>query len=69
MKILKNIEGKNERQLQAIKDQEKQLQIFAKITNQVDDFKNVSFKNKLNSKAKKLMMKLRNKKIKYSIKD
>ena len=31
---------------------EKQLQIFAKKTNQVVDFKNVSFRNKLNSEAK-----------------
>ena len=54
MKRLKNIEGKNEQQLDAIKDQrKKQLQIFAKKTNQVDDFKNVSSRDKLNSEAKK----------------
>ena len=62
MKRLKNIEGKNKDQLDAIKDQgEKQLQILAKKTNQMDDFKNVSFRNKLNSEAKKIMMKLKNK--------
>ena len=62
LKRLKNIEGKNKDKLDAIIDQgEKQLQILAKKTNQVDDFKNVSFRNKLNSEAKKLMMKLKNK--------
>ena len=54
LKRLNNIEGKNEQQLNAIKNQGKmQLQIFAKKTNQVDDFKNVSFRGKLNSEAKK----------------
>ena len=54
LKRLKNVEGKNEQQSEAIKDQgEKQLQIFAKKTNQVDDFENVPFTNKLNSEAKK----------------
>ena len=46
LKRLKNIEGKNEQQLEVIKDQgEKQLQIFAKKTNPVHDFKNISFRN------------------------
>ena len=54
LKRLKNIEGKDEDQLKAVKVQgEKQLQILAKKTNQVDDFKNISFRNKLNSEAKK----------------
>ena len=62
LKRLKNIECKNEQQLEAIKDQEeKQLKIFAKKANQVDDFKNLSLKNELNFRAKKLMMQLRNK--------
>ena len=53
MKRLKNIEGKNEQQLEAIKDEEeKQLQFFAKKINQVDDFKNISFRNELNFRAK-----------------
>ena len=39
LKRLKNIGGKNEQQLEAIKDQgKKQLQILAKKTNQIDDF-------------------------------
>ena len=62
LKRLKNIEGKNEQQLDAIKDQgKKQLQILAKKTNQVDDFKNVSFKDKLNSEAKEAYDKVKNK--------
>ena len=40
LKRLKNIEGKDEEQLKAIKEQgEKQSQILAKKTNQVVDFK------------------------------
>ena len=69
MKRLKNIEGKNKQQLEAIKDQEeKQLQTFTKKTNQVDDFKNVSYRNELNSEAKKAYDKIRKqgKKIKYT---
>ena len=54
MKRLKNIESKYEQQLEATTDQEeKQLQIFDKKTNQEDDFKHVPFRNKLNSEAKK----------------
>ena len=53
LKRLKNIEGKSEQQLDAIKNQgKKQLQIFTKKTNQADKFENVSFRNKLDSKAK-----------------
>ena len=48
-----------EQQLEAVKEQgEKQLQILAKKTNQVNNFKNKYFRD---SEAKKLMMKLRNK--------
>ena len=48
MKRLKIIEGKNEQQLEAIKDRgEKQLQISTKKTDNVDSFENTSFKNKL----------------------
>ena len=54
LKRLKNIEDKNEQQLNAIKDQgKKQLQILAMKINQVDSFENVSFRNKLHSEAKK----------------
>ena len=55
--------------MDAIKDQgKKQLQILAKKTNQVDDFKNVSFRNKLNSEAKKAYdeIKEQSKKIDYT---
>ena len=52
LKRLQNIEGKNEHQLEAIKDQgEKQLQIFTKKRGEVDGLKNISFKNKLKSKG------------------
>ena len=45
LKRFKNIEGKNEQKLKAIKDQgEKQLQIIANKTDQIDDFKNIFFK-------------------------
>ena len=69
LKRLKNIESKNEQQLDAIKDQgKKQLQILAKKTNQVDDFKNVFFRDKLNSEAKKAYdeIKEQSKKIDYT---
>ena len=68
MKRLKNIEGKNEQQLKAIKDQgEKQLHL-AKKTNQVDGFTNIFFGDKLNSKAKQIYdgIKEQNKKIDYT---
>ena len=56
MKRLKNIEGENKDHLDAIKDlRKKQLQILTEKTNQVDGLKNISFKNKLNSKAKKIL--------------
>ena len=54
MKRLRNIEGKDEEQLKAIKEQgQKQLQILTKKTDQVDDFKNIFFRNELNSEAKR----------------
>ena len=54
MKRLKNIEGKDEEQLKAIKDQgEKQLQILTRKTDKVANFKNVSFKDKLDFELKK----------------
>ena len=55
-------------QLDAIKDQrEKQLKIPAKKTNQVDDFKNMCFRDKLISEAKKTYdeIKEQSKKIDY----
>ena len=69
LKRLKNIAGKNKQQLDAIKDQaKKQLQILAKKTNQVDDFKNVSFRDKQDSEAKKAYdeIKKQGKKIDYT---
>ena len=61
LKRLKNIEGKVKEQLKAVKDQrEKQLQILTKKRDKVADFKNVSFKVKLDSESKKLIMLLRN---------
>ena len=54
MKRFKNIEGKDKEQLKAVKDQrEKQLQILIKKTDKVAEFKNVSFKVKLDSESKK----------------
>ena len=46
----------------------KQLQILAKKTGQVDDFENVSFRNGLNSEAKKASdeIKEQSKKINYT---
>ena len=53
LKRLKNIEGKEEERLKAIKDQgEKQLQILTEKTEKVMDFKNISFKDKLNPESK-----------------
>ena len=52
---LKNIEGKDEEQLKGIKDQgEKQFQILTSKTDKKVDFKNVSFKGKLDSELKKI---------------
>ena len=67
-KRVKNIEGKNE-ELKAIKDQgEKQLQILTSKTDKEIDFKNVSFKNKLNPESIKSYneIKEQNKKIDYT---
>ena len=69
LKRLKNIEGKNEQQFDSIKDQRKnQLQILAEKTNQVDDYKNISLRNKLDSEAKKAYdeFKEQSKKIDYT---
>ena len=66
LKRLENIEGKDEEQLKAIKNQgEKQLQILAKIKNKAVDFKNISFKD---SKSKKVYSNIReqSEKINYS---
>ena len=66
LKRLENIEGKDEDQLKAIKNQgEKQLQILAKIKNKAVDFKNISFRN---SKSKKVYSNIReqSEKINYS---
>ena len=61
LKKLKNIEGKDEEQLKAIKDQEeKQLQILTRKTGKDVDFRHVSFKGKLDSESKKPIIKLRN---------
>ena len=61
-KRFKNIEGKNEEQLNYTEDQEeKQSKILNSKTKKEVDFKNVSFKNKLNFESKKSTMKLRNK--------
>ena len=69
LKRFKNIEGKDEEQLKTIKEQgEKKLQILAENTNQVDDFKNICFRDKLNSEAKEAYDKIKeqSKKIDYT---
>ena len=69
MKRLKNTEGNDEEQLKAIKEQgEKQLQILVTKINQVDDFKSIYLRDKLNSAAKKAYdrIKEQNKKIDYT---
>ena len=69
LKRLKNIEGKNKQQLDEIKVQgKKQLQIFTKKINKLDKFENVSFRNKLDSEAKKVYDKIKEqgKKIDYT---
>ena len=54
LKRLKNIEGKDDEQLKAIKDQgEKQLQILTKKEDKEVDFRNLSFTDKLDSESKK----------------
>ena len=54
LKRLENIEGKDEELLKTIKDQgEKQLQILTKKSNKEVDYKNVSFKDKLDSESKR----------------
>ena len=69
LKRLKNFEGKNEQQLDAIKDHgNKQLQILAKKINQPGKFGRVSFRNKLDSNAKEIYgeIKEHDKKIDYT---
>ena len=54
LKRLKNIEGKDDEQLKAIKDQgEKQLQTLTKKEDKEVDFRNLSFTDKLDSESKK----------------
>ena len=61
LKRLRNIEGKDEEQLNSIEEQgEKQLQILDKKTDQVNDFKKILFRNKLNSEAKKQIKNFKN---------
>ena len=63
MKRLKNIEGKNEEQLKAFKDQrEKKLQILINKTDKKVEFKNISLKYKLNSELKKNCNKIKEQK-------
>ena len=63
MKRLKNIEGKNEEQLKAFKDQrEKKLQILINKTDKKIEFKNISLKYKLNSELKKNYNKIKEQK-------
>ena len=66
---LKSIEDKDEEQFKAIKEEgEKQLLILAKKTGQIDDFKNIFFKNKLNPVIKKIYAEIKEqgKKIDYT---
>ena len=59
---MKNTEDKNKDQLDTIKDQgEKNLQILAKKAGQVNDVKNIFFRNKINFEALKFMINLTNK--------
>ena len=69
LKRLKITEDKNKDQLDTIKDQgEKNLQILAKKTGQVNDVKNIFFRNKINFEAIKVYDKFneKNKKINYT---
>ena len=60
MKKLKNIEGKNEEQLKAIKDQgKKQLEEIKNINVGSKPLKTISFFSSLSEKAKKLMNKIK----------
>ena len=62
MKRLKNIEGKNEYKLKAIKDQgKKQLKVLTEKLNKEVGFQNVSFKNNVNPESIRVYMKLKNK--------
>ena len=62
LKRLKNIEGKDEKQLKVIKDQgERQLEILTSKTDKKVDFKNISFKGKLDSESRKTIITLTNK--------
>ena len=62
MKRLKNIEGKNEDKLKAIKDQgKKQLKVLTEKLNKEVGFQNVSFINNVNPESIRVYMKLKNK--------
>ena len=62
MKRLKNIEGKNEDKLKAIKDQgKKQLKVLTEKLNKEVGFQNVSFKSNVNPESIRVYMKLKNK--------
>ena len=62
MKRLKTIEGKGEEQLKAIKAQgEKQLQLLTSKADKKIDFKNVSFKGRLDCESNESIVKLKNK--------
>ena len=62
MKRLKNIEGKNEDKLKAIKDQgKKQLKVLTEKLNKEVGLQNVSFKNNVNPESIRVYMKLKNK--------
>ena len=62
LKRLKNIEGKNEDKLKAIKDQgKKQLKVLTEKLNKEVGFQNVSFKNNVNPESIRVYMKLKNK--------
>ena len=56
LKRLINIQGKNDQQLEAIKDQGKQLRVPTKKIDETYDFESLSFRNNLlNSEAKKVL--------------
>ena len=69
LKRLKNVAGKNEEQLKAIKDQEeKQLNILSNKLNKEANLNNLSFKNKLDFESNKVSndIKEQNKKNNYA---
>ena len=69
LKRIKNIEGKNKVELKAIKDEgEKQLQILTSRRDKEADFKNVSFKEKLNPESRKVYIEIKeqNKNVDYT---